>query len=137
MKLSRLARESLGFRALDDITHAGMETLPIQIWNSATAASWSVVNGPLLSRAALRWAKIASRSTFSSRMVSKFAPTSLLACLCGKLSRRKRGRTTLVFDPPPGGLWTPRSVDSSAVFARLTQGGFALNIYLDQGQDCR
>jgi hypothetical protein len=26
MKLSRLARESLGFRALDDITHAGMET---------------------------------------------------------------------------------------------------------------
>src|ERR1700676_4552556 len=81
--------------------------------------------------------RIASRVSISSRMVSKFAPTSLLACLCGKLLRRKRGRTSLVFDPPPGGLWTPPSVDSSALFAPVTKGGFALNINLGQGQGCR
>jgi hypothetical protein len=81
--------------------------------------------------------RIASRATFSSRMVSKFARTSLLACLCGKLCAVSEGAPLSFSDPAPGGLWTPPSVDSSVVFARLTKGGFALNINLGQGQDCR
>jgi hypothetical protein len=49
--------------------------------------------------AALRWAKIASRSTFSSRMVSKFARTSLVP-VCAEATPRQRGHR-LRSDPDP------------------------------------